>query len=211
MVSRSEYDSIVTKRRKCTPRGGCKPRMEVAQGSPAPPVASGPEVSAFLHPNNRLPPSMFQNPINVGKYTQRLAELSNEIAGVQLDLSNYQTRIAGGSHAGLGHYIQQGNTIVAGLSSLHDRTSQQRTMHQHLSLQDLQLLYSHAVNHVKNVGGNHPASHPRNPGTYTSRTALVEALTDKTQYGFEPLDVLQYYHQLPPPAPAPLPPPPPTT
>ena len=209
-LTRVEYDRLVRKRRKCRSGGSCdSPGRQRPQGASAPPVASGPEVSAFLHPTSRLPASMFQTPINVGKYTQRLADLSNEIAGVQLDLAQYQTRVAGGSHEGLGHFIEQGNTIVAGLSSLHDRTSQQRTMHQHLNIRDLQLLYQHAVNHVNNLGGTHPASHPRNPATYTSRTALVEALTDKSHYGFEPLDILQYYHQLqnptPPPPPAPTP------
>jgi hypothetical protein len=179
------------------------------QGATPPPVAADPEVSAFLHPANRLPASMFTSATNVGHYTQRLTDLTNEIAGVQMDLADYQARIDGGSHVGLGQFVQEGNNIVAGLTRLHDRTSQQKTMHSHLNLADLQLLYGHAVTHVDRYGGNHPPTHPRDPTTYTSRTALIEALT--SEYAFEPMDLLQYYHQLqnaplgpqPPPAPPP--------
>ena len=207
-ITRVEYDRLVRKRKKCRTSGSCV-ETRVAQGAPAPPVAADPEVSAFLHPANRLPASMFTSATNVGHYTQRLTDLTNEIAGVQMDLADYQARIDGGSHVGLGQFVQEGNNIVAGLTRLHDRTSQQKTMHSHLNLADLQLLYGHAVTHVDRYGGNHPPTHPRDPTTYTSRTALIEALT--SEYAFEPMDLLQYYHQLqnaplgpqPPPAPPP--------
>ena len=207
-ITRAEYDRLVRKRKKCRTSGSCV-ETRVGQGATPPPIAADPEISAFLHPANRLPASMFTSAINVGHYSKRLTDLTNEIAGVQMDLADYQARIDGGSHVGLGQFVQEGNNIVAGLTRLHDRTSQQKTMHSHLNLADLQLLYGHAVTHVDRYGGNHPPTHPRDPTTYTSRTALIEALT--SEYAFEPMDLLQYYHQLqnaplgpqPPPAPPP--------
>ena len=208
-ITRVEYDRLVRKRKKCRTSGGSCVETRGGQGATPPPVAADPEVSAFLHPAQRLPASMFTSATNVGHYTQRLTDLTNEIAGVQMDLADYQARIDGGSHVGLCQFIQEGNSIVAGLTRLHDRTSQQKTMHSHLNLNDLQLLYDHAVAHVDRHGGNHPPSHPRNPTSYTSRTAIIEALT--SEYAFEPMDLLQYYHQLQnaPLGPQPPPPPPP--
>ena len=176
-ITRVEYDRLVRKRKKCRTSGGSCVETRGGQGATPPPVAADPEVSAFLHPAQRLPASMFTSATNVGHYTQRLTDLTNEIAGVQMDLADYQARIDGGSHVGLGQFVQEWNNIVAGLTRLHDRTSQQKTMHSHLNLNDLQLLYDHAVAHVNRYGGNHPPSHPRNPTSYTSRTAIIEALT----------------------------------
>ena len=212
-ITRVEYDHLIRKRKKCRASGGSCVETRVAQGAPAPPIATDPEVSAFLHPNNRLPASMYTSAKNVGHYTKRLADLLNEIAGVQNDLADYQARIDGGSHVGLGKFVQEGNNIVEGLSRLYDRTSQQKTLHSHMKLLDLQILYDHAITHVNNHGdGKHPPNHPRDPTTFTSRTALIEALT--SDYKFEPMVLLQYYHQLttppaPPVPPAPPPPPPP--
>jgi hypothetical protein len=193
-ITRAEYDRLVRKRKKCRPGDPCFTRQG-DQGAPQPPVAKDPtEISKFKFPANRTPSSMFTSAQNVGDYTKRLSDLSNEIAGVQMDLMDYQNRIAGGSHEGLGHFIEQGNSIVGNLQALHDRTSHQRTMHSHLNLDDLKMLYQHVVAATNTKGIAHPPNHPIDLSGVTSRTALIEAMT--TDYGYEPMSLLQYYHGL---------------
>ena len=193
-VTRVEYDRLVLKRKKCRPGDPCFRQGDQSQGAPAPPETGEPEASLFKHAAHRIPSSMFTSAQKVGDYTRRLSDLSNELAGVQMDLMDYQNRIDGGSHAGLGHFIEQGNVIVGNLQALHDRTSQQKTMHSHLNLDDLKFLYGHVVSAIDSSGGVHPQNHPMDVAGVTSRTQLIEAMT--TDYGFEPMQLLQHYHSL---------------
>jgi len=120
-----------------------------------------------------MPSSIFARAQRVGDYTKRLLDLSDEIAGVQRDIGDYVTRIQGGSHVGLGHYIQQGDDIINILNRHHDRTSQQQTMHSHLNLGDLKTMYRHAVISRNQAGRPHPPNHPIDC-EYTGNTLLAQ-------------------------------------
>ena len=200
-ISRIEYDVLVRKRKRCRLGGSCG--SDVAQGAPGPPVATDPEKSVFL--DNRFPKSMYDDPTYVRHYSKRLTDLTDEIAGVKNDLAVYQSRIDDdSSRLGLGHFVQQGDNIVAGLTNLHDRTFHQREMHKLLTLNDLQFLYQTGRDFVNNLGGTHPKSHPKDPMSFTSKTKLIEALTNENEYNFDPQELLEHHYQLqntPPPSP----------
>ena len=215
MISTEQFDEMVKLKRKgggrvqkCKPGQPCRDQKP-PPGEPPVPVATDPEQSAFAAPGTFYPVSLFTSAQRVGDYTTQLNDLAGEMVRVQNELTNYQTRVVGGTHSGLGTYIEQGNRIMSGLQYHHDRTRHKQTLHSHLNLTDLQFLYDHAV-YYRGVSGNpHPLNHPIDPRTVNSRTALIEALTHRTEgYGAEPMQLLQYYHSLttpPPPTPPPTP------
>lgn len=213
MISTEQFDELVKLKR----RGGrvkkCKPGVPCRDEQPTPvappiPEPTDPERSAFAAPGTFYPVSLFTSAQRVGDYTHQLNDLAGEMGRVQNELANYTTRIAGGTHSGLGSYVEQGNRIMSGLQSHHDRTRHKQDLHSHLSLSDLQMLYDHAVYYRGESGNPHPPSHPIDARFVNSRTALIEALTHKTSgYGAEPMQLLQYYHSLTAPPPPPPPPP----
>ena len=214
MISTEQFDELVKLKRrggrvkKCKPGEPCRDQQATPSAPPIP-EPTDPERSAFAAPGTFYPVSLFTSAQRVGDYTTKLADLATEMGRVQTELTNYQKRIAGGTHAGLGSYLAQGNKIMRGLQYHYDRTTHKQDLHSHLNLSDLQLLYDHAVYYRGQTGNPHPPNHPIDPLTVNSKTALIEALTQPTTgYNAAPMQLLQYYHSLttpPPPPPTPTP------
>ena len=213
MISTEDFDELVKLKRKgggrvkkCKPGEPCRDQQPTPSAPPIP-DPTDPERSAFAAPGTFYPVSLFTSAQRVGNYTTQLNDLATEMGRVQAELTNYTTRIAGGTHSGLGNYVQQGNQLMTNLQYHHDRTTRKQDLHSYLNLSDLQLLYDHAVYYRGQSGNPHPPSHPIDPRSVNSRTALIEALTHRTDgYGAEPMQLLQYYHSLtttPPPPPTP--------
>ena len=205
-ISRLEYDRLVRKRKTCR-LFNCS--SDVAQGAPAPPKASDPEESAFLNHE----PTTFSRAVFKYDFSRKLTFLTDEITEIKTGLDDYQSRIDDGSSLGLGTFVNQGNKIVASLTKSQGRTDGQILMHDSFELEDLQFLYRHVIE--SNL--YHPPDHPKLSISFSSKTRLIEALTDESEYGYQPKYLMEYYHSLdrnqePLPPPVMIPPPqPPTT
>ena len=196
-MDRQTFDTLVKRKRKCL-HGACTDNQPPSMPLP-PPIVSDPKVSAFANPQSYLPSSLFERAVYVSKYTQQMNDLAAEMFNVQQELINYQQEIDAGSHRGVGQYIQEGNQLLQQLSYHQDRARHKQVMHNHLNLNDLQMLYNHAVYFQNQTGTPHPPNHPKDASATNSKTALVEALTHTEDgYGLEPMAVLQYYHTLQP-------------
>ena len=184
-ISRLEFDEMVRKRKRCR-MFNCG--SDVAEGAPGPPVATDPEKSVFL---NHEPP-IFSRATFRHDFSKRLAVLWQEISEVKTGLDDYQSRINDGSSLGLGAFVNQGNKITNELTKSQGRTDDQILMHDSFELEDLQFLYSHVIE----TNLYHPPQHPKLPISFKSKTRLIEALTDESEYGYEPKYLMGYYHSL---------------
>ena len=140
MISTEDFDELVKMKRKgggrvkkCKPGEPCRDQQP-PPGTPPIPEPTDPERSAFAAPGTFYPVSLFTSAQRVGDYTTQLNDLATEMGRVQTELTNYTARIAGGTHIGLGNYVEQGNRIMSGLQYHHDRTRHKQDLHSYLSL-----------------------------------------------------------------------------
>lgn len=198
MISSENFDELVKKKRKCKKSRECSQKFSkndttsdnTYKLSPPKTVTEEPEKSAFE--GYSLPSSLFGVANRIGTYTQRLNDLSSQLFNVQSELINFQNRISDGSHIGLGEYVNQGNDIMQQLIYHNDRNRHKTVLHKHLNLDDLRMLYTHAVQYRNNTGQLHPENHPKNPSSTNNKTLLIEAMTE--DYELDPMGILQYYH-----------------
>ena len=202
MISAEDFDNLVKLKRKggrikrCRPGEPCSDQQP-PPGTPPVPVASDPDPSRI----GAVPETLFKRASRINAYTIQLNDLAQEMLKTQTELIQYQNQISAGSHSGLGQYINEGNQLIQQLTYHTDRTRHKQVMHQHLSLDDLRMLYDHAVHYRTQSGQSHPPSHPRNSAVVNNKTHLIEALTNANEYALEPMGVLQYYHGLQQPTP----------
>lgn len=206
MITTEQFDEMVKLKRKgggrvkkCKPGESCRDQHP-PPGAPPLPIATDPEPSRI----GVVPERMFKRANRINAYTIQLNDLAAELLKTQTELIDYQKTISGGSHAGLGQFINEGNQLIKQLTYHTDRTRHKQIMHQHLSIDDLRMLYEHAVYYRTESGHPHPPSHPRSSAAVNNKTHLIEALTNADEYALEPMGILQYYHSFtspPPPIP----------
>jgi hypothetical protein len=193
MISVADCDKKVKLKRlnlkKCRRGQPCESQQPRSDALVAP-VATNPEESRI----GDLPDSIYMRANRIGAYTTQLNSLSDSLLKTQTELINYQHQIDVGSHAGVGHYISEGNHLIQQLTYHTDRTRHKQVLHQHLNLDDLRMLYDHAVHYRNQSGQPHPSHHPFNSSAANNKTHLIESLTN--DYALEPMAVLQYYHNL---------------
>ena len=205
MVSQKQLDFLVKQKRKCRPGKPCHDTLEQSQVTIAPPVTTDSELSAFRVPADFMPVSMSTAATRIKHYSDSMHDLTDEITKVQDQITSYQTRT---DTTGFGPYIEEGQLLNQHLTEHRNVVRHKGLMHRNLKLDDLRLLYTHAVNGRINQGVAHPPNHPMNPNTVHNKAFLIEALTE--DYGYDPLGILSFHNNLPPTAP-PTPPTAPTT
>eukprot|EP00966_Prymnesium_polylepis_P006062 138867-Prymnesium_polylepis.3 len=188
-MTRVEYDRLVRKRKKCKVGGVCIGERLVAQGNPEPPTAQSPEPSMF-------PPRVtpFQPANNLARYAREMRDLTQQLSAIQRQYVSYKRDIDAGSTSGLGHYLNQGDVLLESFDQLYDRVELKQRMYKNLDLDDMKMLYNHftAAYDLSNIP--HPPNHPLDTNSVKSKTTLIEALTE--DYGHDPLEVLDAYHNL---------------
>ena len=91
--------------------------------------------------------------------------------------------------SGIGVFVRDGNRVIDSLNQMMDDQKYKYKL-ESLHLLDLQKLYYHAVSvKPKHL---HPQNHPVNASAVTSKTELIEFITE--DYGHPPYTVLQQHY-----------------
>jgi hypothetical protein len=174
-----------------------------------------PEVSPFL--NYAPPASVRTRAVYPYDFGRKVQELKDEILKAQADMKAITARLPNEAQKGIGQFLLDGDEVVRKLGNMANREEHKKAMVA-LELEELRNFYTMAkTTHVRD-SKPHPASHPQDPNTITSKTRLVNMIT--SDYGYSPLTIMRQYAKQqaklgppplqPPPHPPPMMTPPPS-
>ena len=149
------------------------------------------------------PPSIGMRATNRNDFVDKVRTLEAEITKIKGEMQPIIARLPAEQASGIGVFVRDGNRVIDSLNQMMDDQKYKYKL-ESLHLLDLQKLYYHAVsvkpNHL------HPQNHPMNASAVTSKTDLVEYITE--DYGHPPYTVLQqhYYNASIQPPPVTVPP-----
>ena len=167
-----------------------------------------PEVSPFL--NYAPPASVRTRAVYPRDFGGKVRELEDEILKAQADMRLIEARLPNEAQKGIGQFLLDGDEVVRKLKNMMNREEHKKSMVA-LTIEELRNFYTMAHTTHARDSKPHPASHPQDPNTITSKTKLVNMIT--SDYGYSPLTVMRQYArqqamQNPPPQhPSPHPPP----
>lgn len=215
---REAYDRLVKKKRKQLRnqqpnQGGDEYQHSVVNTEIE--AIPNPEVSPFL--NYAPPASVRTRAVYPRDFGSKVRELEDEILKAQDDMRLIEARLPNEAQKGIGQFLLDGDEVVHKLKNMMNREEHKKTMVA-LTIEELRNFYTMA--HTAHARGSkpHPVSHPQDPNTIKSKTALVNMIT--SDYGYSPLTIMRQYAKQqamlgppplqPPPHPPPMMTPPPS-
>jgi hypothetical protein len=147
-----------------------------------------PEVSPFQ--GYTIPASARVKAVYPYDFGGKVKELKAEIRKAQADMQAITDRLPKDAQKGIGQFLLDGDEVVQKLSNMMNREEHKQELVA-LKIDELRGLYTMAKARHETKSIPHPASHPLDPNTIKSKTALVNMIT--TDYRYSPIEVWRYY------------------
>ena len=178
-----EFDALVRKKRcrkgECACHG-CRDDQPPL-GRPPPVHAAPPERSGFID----LAVRPYERATYSRDWANQMRALTEQLVDVHGELTEYQGRIGAGSTSGLGRFVRQGDALIDALQQHHSLAGNKRHAHRTMSIEALRREYDDVTSEYDALGIPHPTSHPIDSASVTSKTAMIEHLTES--YELDPL------------------------
>ena len=193
MVGQAKFDALVRARRKELRKKSCKDCLQSQDSSYQPSAVNlSHESTKFAEVN---PFGVYFPPMSIGMrattrydFVRKVKTLEAEIVKIQGEIQPIIDRLPAEQTSGISVFLRDGNRVIDSLNKMMDEQKYKYQL-ENLQLMDLQRLYYHAVNLQQ--GHLHPQNHPINASAVTSKTDLIEFITE--DYGHHPHTVFQQH------------------